>query len=587
MTNFNGNINEIRDLIGENLAQTSNSNDRFFDEVETNYFSSNFDKYVLRTEFTRDADRILYSKAFRRLEHKAQVYSNKKGDHYRTRLTHTLEVTQIARSIARNLNLNENLTEAISLGHDIGHTPFGHAGEEVLDGIMRGEDDLGGKLNFRIDYGGFKHNFNCLKIVEIVEKRDKKTGLNLTWQTLDGILKHTKIFKNGKKWDLKRFTRDVNKYNDILNYSYFDDTSFPKYDFPLTLEGQIVAISDEIAQREHDLDDSIRNGALFRFEEMSRIIINMVEEIKRELHHDDSGYDLFIEFYNKILNMGEIENTIQWKQVTSIIISYFIIDITENTLKSLSDYAPNFEKIIDVNENNNDKYIVKKIIRFSKSAQKVNDKIDNFIEKRIINSFDVNRFDGKGKFILRQLFKAYYENPRQMPKKQLVVLVKNIQRIIKDYPQLREEFDDVPIDFTELFRIDENYIDLNNLQPMLNILKLDNYSEFSENKSVNFELSELLNKISNIMNFNIQEEYKNNFDTEEIMHKLFENLFIFCNLKTDNEINDLTNKNCKNFLLLIKGWNELHYVYLSTICEYISQMTDDYAIKEYHELYLE
>lgn len=150
-------------------------------------------KYIDRNEFSRDRDRILYTNAFRRLQHKAQVYSNKKGDHYRTRLTHTLEVNQIAKSISKNLGLNIDLTESIALGHDIGHTPFGHAGEEVLDNIMKGKDDLGGKLEYTIDYGGFKHNMNSIKILEILEEKNGEKGLNLTWQTLDGILKHTSI----------------------------------------------------------------------------------------------------------------------------------------------------------------------------------------------------------------------------------------------------------------------------------------------------------------------------------------------------------------------------------------------------------
>lgn len=189
-------VKTIRKFIKNNIAQKTSHYDRFIPGENPSHLG---EKYVLRDNFSRDADRILYSKAFRRLQHKAQVYSNKEGDHYRTRLTHTLEVTQIAKSISRNLGINIHLTEAIALGHDIGHTPFGHAGEEVLDNIMRGNDDLGGKLNYSIDYGGFKHNFNCLKILEIVEEKHDREGLNLTWQTLDGILKHTSVIKNEKK----------------------------------------------------------------------------------------------------------------------------------------------------------------------------------------------------------------------------------------------------------------------------------------------------------------------------------------------------------------------------------------------------
>ena len=124
---------------------------------------------------------------------------------------------QIARGIAKNLGVNEDLTEAIALGHDIGHTPFGHAGEEVLDKIMRGEDDLGGKLKYKINYGGFKHNFHSLKILDVIEsKYENEEGLNLTWQVLEGILKHTKIKKNKKTWDLSRFVKKEHFFNPFV-----------------------------------------------------------------------------------------------------------------------------------------------------------------------------------------------------------------------------------------------------------------------------------------------------------------------------------------------------------------------------------
>ncbi len=162
----------------------------------------------LRTEYQRDRDRVVHSKAFRRLKHKTQVFLSPEGDHYRTRLTHTLEVSQIARTIARALGLNEDLTEAISLAHDLGHTPFGHMGETVLNNICK---------------HGFKHNEQSLRVVDILEKEG---GLNLTWEVRDGILCHTG-----------------------------DKTAS-------TLEGQVVAFSDKIAYINHDIDDAIRGGVL-------------------------------------------------------------------------------------------------------------------------------------------------------------------------------------------------------------------------------------------------------------------------------------------------------------------------------------
>lgn len=175
-----------------------------------------------RTEFQRDRDRIIHCKAFRRLSHKTQVFLAPEGDHYRTRLTHTLEVSQIARSIARALGLNEDLTEAISLGHDLGHTPFGHTGEEALDAALRAlaeKDPVSTPA-------GYRHNIQSLRIVDQLEYEGK--GLNLTWEVRDGILGHTGP------------------------------------DVPSTLEGQIVRVADRIAYVNHDIDDAIRADVLRR-----------------------------------------------------------------------------------------------------------------------------------------------------------------------------------------------------------------------------------------------------------------------------------------------------------------------------------
>ena len=166
---------------------------------------------TVRTEYMRDRDRIIHSKAFRRLMHKTQVFLSPEGDHFRTRLTHTLEVSQISRTIARALKLNEDLTEAIALGHDLGHTPFGHNGEAVLN---------------EIHPGGFRHNEQSLRVVDVLERSGNRKGMNLTFEVRDGILNHS-----GKG-------------------------------FPATLEGQIVRVSDRIAYINHDIDDALRSGVI-------------------------------------------------------------------------------------------------------------------------------------------------------------------------------------------------------------------------------------------------------------------------------------------------------------------------------------
>lgn len=189
------------EILSERAAKSAESRGRIFPE----------EKCDIRTEFQRDRDRIIHSKAFRRLMHKTQVFLAPEGDHFRTRLTHTIEVSQIARTIARALNLNEDLTEAIALGHDLGHTPFGHNGEEVLN---------------KIHPGGFEHNVQSLRVVDVIESTPSRRGMNLTMEVRDGIVNHTGP------------------------------------ELPFTLEGQIVKLSDRIAYINHDIDDAIRSGVI-------------------------------------------------------------------------------------------------------------------------------------------------------------------------------------------------------------------------------------------------------------------------------------------------------------------------------------
>lgn len=190
-----------KEILSPMAAKSGESRGRAFPE----------DKCRIRIEFQRDRDRIIHSKSFRRLMHKTQVFLAPEGDHFRTRLTHTIEVSQIARTIARALNLNEDLTEAIALGHDLGHTPFGHNGEDVLNSVHP---------------GGFHHNLQSLRVVDVLEATSSRRGMNLTAEVRDGIVNHT---GSGK---------------------------------PFTLEGQVVKISDRVAYINHDIDDALRSGVI-------------------------------------------------------------------------------------------------------------------------------------------------------------------------------------------------------------------------------------------------------------------------------------------------------------------------------------
>lgn len=345
---------------------------------------------------------------------------------------------------------------------------------------------------------------------------------------------------------MKRFVGDASNYKSFLEYDYYKQEQ-PKYTFPLTLEGQVVFIADEIAQREHDLDDSLLDEGLnLSIGELSKEIFKIIKKIEYGNTYNTSGYSLFKKLKNELIKIGNIDSELKWNKLKSIVISYFIRDVTQTSLSKI--YSENENDIIrydDLNskiENPNytKKFIIKNLIDFSECGELLNEEIKMFIEKNIIDSFNVNRFDGKGKYILRQLFKAYYENPKQMTKKQINTLKKNIT-----------EFINILIMKTEGYEINE--FDVLS-DETLELLKLKT-PEFTSS------LQQFKNE-SNIKDENEIFNYINACNFEEMI---------------SNESNDT---------LMLKIHLELHYCYLSTICDYISQMTDDYAIKEYQELYL-
>ncbi|NFG59952.1 dNTP triphosphohydrolase [Clostridium botulinum] len=552
------NINELIEFrynIMKNYKQKPNkecrANELNSDKINGEKYGQLFD----RNEFSIDRDRIRFSRAFRRLEHKAQVYTYKKGDHFRTRLTHTLEVTQIATSLARNLNLNEDLVEAISLGHDIGHTPFGHQGERTLDKIMSGDDDLTGKIKYKIGYGGFKHNFHSLKILDLYEvKYENIDGMNLTWQVLEGILKHTKTkrcendkCKNcGKCWNLNRFTENKELHKRISDYK--------EQEFSLTLEGQIVAIADEIAQRQHDIDDGLRDVELnLRFNDVAKKLIEEFNKLLEDPKCEDTIYidnlkDLIDDIEKQIKCNDECNEDKNYRKelfninsLTRNIINFFIIDVTINSLNLLMKYSKFKE-----NKEQNPKIFEEKLIKFSEVGKKVNEIIEQYINTRILNSYNVNRFDGKAIYIVRQLFKAYYINPRQMPMYVLKRMSKKINHFLKDY---KLEIKNDKGKYQKISEIDFITSKKDMVNELIKLLKL--------------ELK--LNKL------NIIDDTKKSEDK-----KIYE--FI------NEQKTDKTEEEDK--LLIVEKLLELHYIYLSTICDYIAGMTDNFATDEFQKLYL-
>ena len=351
-----------------------------------------------RGEFQRDYERIVHSKAFRRMVDKAQVFSASKGDYYRTRMTHSQAVAQIARGIATELNLNLNLTEAIALGHDLGHTPFGHQGERTLNDILHNKIPIIKNADlFNDHFGGFKHNYQSIRIASILEDEYFEIeGMDLSYQTLEGMLKHTCLTKKDSTFVLEKFitAEDAEK-----------ELRFNK-DVCSTLEGQVVAVADEIAQRGHDLDDALSSGMMTLKEFKKYLDFKKLHVLKKkidELFEDEKEAASKRHFFPD-------ENELMNSRVVSTVLSYFINDVIAVSKNNMGNYS-----IVDFKENG---YTVgnNKLIWFSDDAWAINQYLDTLIANRVINSSEVSLFDNNGATIVTSLFKTYYNNPRLIHK---------------------------------------------------------------------------------------------------------------------------------------------------------------------------
>ncbi len=326
-------------------------------------------EHSYRTNFQRDRDRIIHSRAFRRLKHKRQVFLVTTGDHYRTRLTHTIEVVQLSRTIARALGVNEDLTEAIALGHDLGHTPFGHIGEVVLHQILHGTDALDGELSGE-DFGGFKHNYQSVRVVDLLEKKYEFDGLNLTRVVREGILKHTRLNRH------------------LIRYPIWDEEKL-RLDQPhaSTIEGQIVAICDEIAQRTHDLEDGLRAGFV-TVDDVRRLpIVRLAEERLHFTRHP-----------------GQLDFTYSITLIKKLI-QLLVTNVIEQTLVNLEQYHRRKGRFGPFEE---------RIVYFSAELDPLQQELDEFISKRIIHRSGVQWADDMALYVIRGLFRAYLRRPREM-----------------------------------------------------------------------------------------------------------------------------------------------------------------------------
>lgn len=328
-------------------------------------------EHEYRTAFQRDRDRIVHTSAFRRLEYKTQVFVNHEGDYYRTRLTHTLEVTQIAKTIARALGLNEDLTEAICLAHDLGHTPFGHSGQDVMAKLMA-------------DHGGFEHNKQSFRIVTNLEAPYPTfRGLNLSCEVLEGIMKHAN------------------------EYELADGTLFVKKGYP-SLEAQIANVADEIAYNNHDIDDGLKSG-LLDLGDMQSVPLWQERYQKICKAHPDATFARQVRL--------TVKNLIN--DLATDLIRHTQNEIDKRSLNSFDDVKKNGMNLVG----------------FSPEIRAAVSDLKKFLFKKLYRHWRVERMTDKASRILTELFQAYIKNPNILPVDYVASYTKSepIERIICDY----------------------------------------------------------------------------------------------------------------------------------------------------------
>jgi len=308
-----------------------------------------------RSEYQRDRDRIVHCGAFRRLEYKTQVFVNHEGDLFRTRLTHSIEVAQIGRSIARTLGLNEDLTEAIALAHDLGHTPFGHSGQDALNACMR-------------DHGGFEHNLQSLRVVDVLEERYAEfPGLNLTFETREGILKHCSL-KNAE------LLGDVGE-------------RFLKKTQP-NLEAQVANLADEIAYNNHDVDDGLRSGFI------------TVEQLRAVRLFDEQFQDV-----NK--RHSQLPERVRIHEIVRRMINRLVVDLVDESRRRLQD-----SRIGSIEDA---RLAGQPLIAFSETVRTQNLELKRFLRTNLYDHFRVRRMTRKAERIISDLFGVFMDDPRLLP----------------------------------------------------------------------------------------------------------------------------------------------------------------------------
>lgn len=350
---------------------------------------------IIRSPFQRDRDRLIHSSAFRRLDGKTQVFAYHEGKNYRTRLTHSMEVAQITRTICKSLQLNEELGEAIALAHDLGHSPFGHAGERGLNAAMK-------------KFGGFDHNINSLKIMTELEVHYPEfKGLNLTWEVLEGTVKHNGPIKNPRN----KYLLDFNQKFDL------DLQHFP------SLEAQVASFADDIAYNNHDIDDGFRAG-FFSIKQLCSLpfIAAIISEFDRKYPNSDDNLRIYA--------------------ITRSMISQMVFDLLDNTRNNIQKYK--IKTSDDVRKNK------KFCAVFSESMQENIRQLHTFLKENFYTHTNIARMDMKSQKIVEDLFGAFFKNPLLLP----ISMRKEIQHATQE--ELAEKISTYIAGMTDMMAIEEH-----------------------------------------------------------------------------------------------------------------------------------
>ena len=345
---MNTSVDNYNNILKPYASNKANYQGRFYKESESIY----------RSEYQRDRDRVIHCSSFRRLKHKTQVFVYYEGDHFRTRLTHSLEVSQVARSIARYMGLNEDLCETLSLAHDLGHTPFGHAGEDVLSDCMNA-------------YGGFDHNIQSLRILLLLENiYEKFSGLNLSINTIDGLLKHNGPISRQNK--VLSLLPDLKKYK--INLNTFG-----------SLEAQVSSLSDDIAYNNHDIDDGLRAN-FFTIDDLREIPI--LKDIIKETYDKNSKKNNY--------------------KLVRRLIDYMVTDLIETSKKNIE--LSNISSLIDVCNSN------VQIVNFSETTKVLIKNIKSFLFLNMYKHPHIQKWSDQSKVIIDKIFSYYVKNYSKIEK---------------------------------------------------------------------------------------------------------------------------------------------------------------------------